>query len=299
MSSPRTLILPNRNTLGLGAVLTAMWYAGASQNNGAAYLLCFVLASVAAVSALHAWLNLRGCTLSAAPVHPVFEGEQLAVPLELRAARGRRHAAIRVRAGGAAATFDEATADAPRRATLYAAARARGRFAEISVVASSVFPLGFFTASRRMNLPQTHFIYPKPAGALPLPTAFDPAQTLHAGARPEGDDFAGLREWRSGESMRHVHWKAVARGQPLMTKQWSGENGDLFSLQWEATVGLAHEDRLRQLAQWVVLAERTGAAYALHLPGTAIPAGRGEGHFHQCLRALAAFPREGGAPGGG
>lgn len=293
LPSPRTLLLPNRNTFGLGAVLLAMWYAGASQNNGAAYLLCFVLASVAAVSALHAWANLRGLTLRAGPIPPVFAGEMRTVALELLAGADRHHAGVRVDGGGGEAIFQEAEKGQPQRAMLQAPAEERGCFEELAVSVSSLFPLGFLTARRRMHLRQTHFVYPHPAGRLPLPRAVDPAGRARAGVQVEGDDFAGLREWRAGESMRHIHWKAVARGQPLMTKQWSGESDDLLLLDWGALAGLeADEERLAQMAQWAVLAERSGAAYGLRLPGVEIAAAQGEAHFHACLRALAAFPRE-------
>ena len=39
----------------------------------------------------------------------------------------------------------------------------------------------------------------------------------------EGDDFAGVRAYVPGESQRHIDWRAVARGQPLMTKQFAAE----------------------------------------------------------------------------
>ena len=48
------------------------------------------------------------------------------------------------------------------------------------------------------------------------------------------DDFAGLRKYQPGDSLRHVAWKAVARGQPILTKQFSGlAEGELW-LEWDA-----------------------------------------------------------------
>src|SRR6266853_424433 len=77
--SQRIWVLPNRNTIGLAAVLLGMWWAGVSQNNGAAYLLCFVLAAIAAVSTIHTWSNVNGVEITADPVRPVFAGEELKV----------------------------------------------------------------------------------------------------------------------------------------------------------------------------------------------------------------------------
>lgn len=294
--SPRTLILPNRNTLGLAAVLASMWYAGASQNNGAAFLLCYALASVGAVSMAHGWVNLRGLQLRAEPIAPVFAGETMAVPLVASAAPGQRHAAVVVTLPGAVepARFSEVTPGAPQRATLFVRAMARGRFETLTVQATSIFPLGFFSARLTMPVQQTHYVYPSPAGALPLPVSLDPSRALREGVKGEGDDFAGVRQWRAGESMRHIDWKAVARGQPLMTKQWEGDGSDLFLFDWDAAEGLGGEDRLRQIARWVVLAERSGSAYGLRLPGVSLRASRGEAHFHACLRALAEFGAEDG-----
>ena len=77
----RVRVRPNRNTVALIALLLAIWYASASQNNGAAYLFGFVLAGVAAVSVLHTRANLRGLRFSCAPIEPVFAGERQHVPL--------------------------------------------------------------------------------------------------------------------------------------------------------------------------------------------------------------------------
>ncbi len=287
----RTFVLPNRNTLGLAAVLAAMWYAGASQNNGAAFLLCFALASVAAVSVAHTWANLRGLTLRAEPIAPVFAGEALTVPLLAHSAAGHRHAAVTVSMPGAdePARFPEITPDGPQRASLYVGGTVRGRFDSLKLRATSLFPLGFFSAQKTVVVRQTYYVYPAPAGTLPLPVSQEPAQEVKAGARGEGDDFAGVRQWRAGESMRHIDWKAVARGQPLLTKQWEGDNNDQHRLCWGDTAGRSSEDRLRQMARWVVLAERTGAAYALEMLGVRIAADRGEAHFHACMRLLAEF----------
>jgi uncharacterized protein (DUF58 family) len=49
------------------------------------------------------------------------------------------------------------------------------------------------------------------------------------------------------------------------------------------------EERLSQLALWVIEAERAGHSYGLRLPGIAIPPALGQLHFHECLRALSLF----------
>jgi len=286
-----TWVRPNRNTLGLGAVLLAMWYAGASQSNGAAYLLCFVLAGVAIVSIMHTWANLRGVTIETDPIRPVFAGEDLVLKLHARSGRHREHFGVKVWTYGAAKPAELGTVPAAGSIAAELPMRAvrRGFFPTLHGQLASNFPLGFFTASRAVLLSQPHFVYPEPVGIRPLPVSPAPSQHARDGHRTEGDDFGGVRAWRTGESQRHIDWKAAARGQPLLVKQWFGDTDETLHLEWEMLTGLETESRLSQLARWIMLAERDGASYGLRLPGFERKPSRGEGHYHACLRALAQF----------
>jgi uncharacterized protein (DUF58 family) len=284
----------NRHTVGLAAVLLAMFYAGWSQNNAAAYLLAFLVGSVAAASSLHAWANLRGLELTAEPFPAVFEGEPLVVPILLRSSVGRRHFGVCLSADGAPESFlvDEVPAGEGARGELLLPTPRRGRFEGLEIEISSSFPLGFFTAQHRVTLTQVHYVYPRPEGDVPLPA--HPTSPVEAPTPPraEGDDFAGVRMWQMGESMRHVDWKAVARGQRLMVKQWAGGASPHFVFDYATLSGMPDEARLRQLARWVVVAERLGASYEMLLPGANLPLGNGERHFHAALRLLAEAPVE-------
>jgi uncharacterized protein (DUF58 family) len=293
-SQGRIWVLPNRQTTGLAAVLVAMWYAGASQNNGAAYLLCFVLCGVAIVSTVHTWANLRGVAISAEPITPVFAGDEIIVPLAVSSARRRSHFDIQIfaRRGKVPAQFAEVTSSGPEHREVRFAAVQRGCFHTLPLRIVSQFPLGFLSAHQHVILAQTYYVYPAPRGTVPLPRALASARQPRDGTRIDGDDFGGVRAWRPGESQRHIDWKAAARGQPLLTKQWTGEADDILRLAWDALPLLEMETRLSQLACWILHAERGADRYELQLPHETIPAGRGQLHLHRCLRALALFSAE-------
>src|SRR5262249_55436247 len=108
----------------------------------------------------------------------------------------------------------------------------------------------------------------------------------------EGDDFAGVRAYVLGESQRHIDWKAVARGQPLMTKQFTAEADGVVYLDFFALNSADAEEKLSQLALWVIEAERAQRPYGLRLPDAEIPPAVGQPHFHRCLRALGLFQVE-------
>jgi uncharacterized protein (DUF58 family) len=87
-----------------------------------------------------------------------------------------------------------------------------------------------------------------------------------------------------------VAWKAVARNEDMLTKQFTGEAAAELWLDWSRLAPqLNVEQRLSRLAGWVLEAERSGLNYGLRLPGVEIAPGRGEAQRAGCLQALALF----------
>ena len=105
----------------------------------------------------------------------------------------------------------------------------------------------------------------------------------------EGDDFAGLREHREGESLRHISWKAYAQGRGLLTKTFQGQARPTFWIDWEQLNEGSLEDKLSYMTALVLAAENQEQKYGLRLPGTTIEQGFGNAHKHICLQALATF----------
>jgi uncharacterized protein (DUF58 family) len=108
------------------------------------------------------------------------------------------------------------------------------------------------------------------------------------GARGE-EDFAGLRPYQPGDSLRRIAWKAHARGQGLHTKQYSGTDVVSHVFDWDSLPGLDAETRLAQLCRWALDAHEHGEAFGLRLPGTAIEPNIGTAQLERCLDALALF----------
>jgi uncharacterized protein (DUF58 family) len=283
-------------TASLGAllfVLAAMWYAASSQNSAAAYLLLFVLAAVSLVSIPHTLINLAGVTVALEAVKPAFADQEVSLPVEImNGSRATRHG-INVTSSGSSQErkrVDRIPAGKAARVTLRFPAQQRGEHEIGTLCLTSVYPLGFVRVLKKFATSQTYLVYPKPAGELQLPLSR--ARPPHS--RPqadfgEGDDFAGVRDYVPGESQRHIDWKAVARGQALMTKQFAAEMEGSVHLDFSALCFADVEMRLSQLALWVIEAERAQRPYGLRLPGTEIAPSIGESHFHQCMRALTRF----------
>ena len=136
------------------------------------------------------------------------------------------------------------------------------------VMLETRFPLGIFRAWSYIEPDARCLIYPRPErSALPAPSAEGAKGTLRS-PTPGNDDYAGLRAYQLSDSPRHVAWKAVARNEDMLTKQFTGEAAAELWLEWaRLPAGLDAETRLSRLTGWVLEAERSGVHYGLRLPG--------------------------------
>jgi uncharacterized protein (DUF58 family) len=135
-------------------------------------------------------------------------------------------------------------------------------------------------------------VYPAPdLSAPPLPQALGDGDSPRS--RAHGEQPHHLREYRSGDMPRQIAWKASARFDKLLVREYESAVARDVVIDWQAVAGLGYEQKISRLARWVIEAERSGSRYALLLPSQRIPPGRGPEHRHQCLRALALLPADG------
>jgi uncharacterized protein (DUF58 family) len=252
-----------------------------------------VLTAVFLVSIPHTLINLAGVTVTLESVQPAFVGQEVSLPLEIMNDSRAIRYGIELTVSGPnrkRQRIDYIPAHKAARLTLRFPARQRGEHCVETLRLTSAYPLGFIRFLKKFASSQTYIVYPKPAGEVRLPSSF----VLRRDGRPltefgEGDDFAGVRPYVHGESQRHIDWRAVARGRSLMTKQFTAEAEGVVYLDFSALGSADVEEKLSQLALWVIEAERARRPYALRLPGTQILPAVGQAHFHQCLRALSLF----------
>ena len=287
------LVYPTGGFAGLLFVLGAMWYAASSQNNAAIYLIFVTLTAVFLVSIPHTLINLAGVTIRLESAQPVFVGQEVSLPVEVM--NGSRATRYEVELALPSSNRERQRIDCipagnAARLVLRFPTPRRGEHKIRTLGLTSAYPLGFIRFLKRFACSQSYIVYPKPAGDTRLPSSFISRREGRALTEfGEGDDFAGVRAYVQGESQRHIDWRAVARGQPMMTKQFTAKAEGMVYLDFSAIHSPDPEEKLSQLALWVIEAERAQRPYGLRLPGAEIPPGMGQSQFHQCLRALSLF----------
>lgn len=285
----RVYILPTRIGWLFGATVGILLVGSINYALQLGFALTFLLAGMGLAGMVHTTRNLARLSVSAGRVEPVFAGKtaQFRLYLDNREPHDRPALLVRHLASGAQIVLD-LDQGAVANAILPVPARRRGWLPLGRVMLETRFPLGLFRAWSYAEPDVRCLVYPDPGRApLPVPSAASDAGAARALARGN-DDFSGLRAYQLQDSPRHVAWKAVARSDDMLTKQFAGAAGTELWLDWEALPpAMESEQRLSRLAGWVIAAEQSGSRYGLRLPGRALAPDQGELHRAACLQALA------------
>ena len=225
----------------------------------------------------------------------VHAGDVLAVQLELTNNNRRLGASavsvddvIRVglpgeerRIGGGGALFAHVAARESA-ATVYRGRPMRGlwRFGPLKV--STSFPLGFIRRTITINETAEVMVYPR-LGRLTRKFGEMQNRVYSEGSRSQQrrglteGDFYGLRDWRSGDSRRWIHWRTSARTGTLAVRQFEQRQHDdlalLVDLWSPATPDTQFTEHVEQLISFAatIVAERCrrgGSRLLLAVGGT-------------------------------
>lgn len=289
LNQRRIYILPTRAGISFMLILFAMFMAAINYNNSLAYLLTFLLTSLAIVSILHCHRNLQGISLRSTAPEANFAKQPLNFPVYLHNPSSRARVAIKLGWPKQKPQCCDLAPGASHWLQLTDQAAQRGWQPMQRITLYSRYPLGLFHAWSHINFNNPALIYPQPIGTHQLPPQSSVSQGSEGSLGQGSHDFAGQRPYHPGDSMRHINWRALAREHGMLTKQFTGNQSDLLLLDWQMVENLPLELKLSQLCRWVVEAQQANLRYGINLPGQQIPVGSGLSHYQQCLAALALY----------
>ena len=286
----RVYILPTRGGLAYGVTLLLMLVGSINYNLSLGFILTFLLGGMGIVCMLHTWRNLAHVALRSGKSRPVFAGEHARFPVGVRNPGRVSRASLAIQLNGQYATYFDVAADTESTVETAMPAAKRGLMTPGRFRIFTTYPLGFFYAWSNLDLDLSCLVYPKPEpGNVPLPPA--QAASGEGGASGTGeDDFAGLRTYHPGDSPRRIAWKAAARSDTFLTKQFSGSAAAQLWLDFgDIPDVLGLEAKLSRLARWVIESEAGGLRFGLRLPNLELEPATGTAHRERCLQALALF----------
>ena len=285
----RVYILPTGAGLMFGVTILLMLIGSINYNLSLGYVLVFLLAGNGMVAMLHTWRNLARIALRPGKADPVFAGGHATFRFYVENASSLPRTSLAVQLIGTEPEFYDVPRGSSKLLELKVPAVSRGIFYPGRLRVFTTYPVGLFYAWALVDLDMHCLVYPKPeVGPCPLPLAQTSAgegAAAHAGE----EDFAGLRTFRAGDSPRRIAWKAFARNEILLSKQFAGGAAAEIWLDFHDLPVTDIEAKLSRLARWVIESEAASIRYGLRLPGTEFDPDLGVPHRERCLQALALF----------
>lgn len=280
-------VLPTKYGLMYLVLVLALLIGAINYANNPAFLLTFLLAGAGLATLLQTWRNLHGLLLRPVAHEPAFAGEQVLFRFRLVEPRGSERPGLQFELGTHAAVLHDLAAAGQAFVVLPQPASQRGRCRAERVVVSSRYPLGLVKAWCYVDADAWAPVYPRPAEAAAAPPAQGGGSAAGEGRRPGAEDFVGLRDYRPGDPIRRLDWKALAGERGVLTKQFGDGGAERLWLDWADWPFLPEEARLSRLCREVLTAHRAGCRYGLRLPERQIEPALGEAHRRACLTALA------------
>jgi uncharacterized protein (DUF58 family) len=154
----------------------------------------------------------------------------------------------------------------------------RGAATHSTIVVDAIAPFGFFTSRQRADVAHGLWVAPRIVAPIDVPAVLG-AQVDGSGPMGPGLDVRGVREWRPGDAVRHVHWRSTARTGQLAVLDYGeptvGTIGVLLAgtmagpaePRFEAALAVAAATAIRAIEDGVavVVAVDNGAGYRIEM----------------------------------
>ena len=287
----RVYILPTRAGVLFLVLLLVLLLGTLNYGRSLGFVITFLLVGLGNVAMFACWRNLAGLKLSAGGAAPVYAGEHAVFGVQIDNPRQPERYSIAISHDGVEYEVLDVPADGMSLAHFKVKTEQRGFMKAGRFRLSTEFPAGLFVAWTWIEFNMHCLVYPKPAAAAELRVrgSLEPGSDTFQG---DGDeDYSGLRKYQSGDSLRSIAWKAVARLDVLYSREFSGGQPQLRWIEWDAVIVEGIEKRLSMMARQLLDAEASGGYYGLRLPSKEISPDRGYEQLARCMKALALYVR--------
>ncbi|MCH9699363.1 MAG: DUF58 domain-containing protein [Gammaproteobacteria bacterium] len=287
----RIFVIPTMISAALVLTVLVLALMAINFQNSLIYGLSFWLLALIVMAIFFTYRNLSGLTIRAIQSSPCFAGEKAVFELEVSCPQKQKKTAITV----GCKHEDVVTVNLQNHHSLHIklshSTRQRGRFKPGRLTIFSVYPIGLVVAWSYAALNMQSIVYPVPV----LHRSGENGKGLDEKAEQGleiingSTDFAGIRDYRSGDSPKHIHWGAFAKTGDVYTKTFVDYASHDLWLEWDALTIPGVEARLSHLCAKVLQYYGEQQIYGLKIPGKTIQPTSGDAHKNNCLTALALY----------
>lgn len=267
-----------------------IWLLGTNYQNNLILALAYMQVSIFVMTILNTYHNLAGLRVEFVSAEEGFGGEKIAFRLLFRSNNAKGTHYVTAHWIGNSPVILDFESQQDHLENVYAQADARGWLKPRRLLLQSTFPMGLLRCWTWLSFDAQALVYPTPvAGDLPVGIyEGDEEQGRHLQSR-QGDEFAGFREYKPGDSPKQIAWKQYARDRGLWSKEYRDATTSRTWLQWSDFYRGDQELALSQMCYWVIELTQRQTEFGMRLPGFELAPGEGLDHRKRALQALALF----------
>lgn len=290
LTQRRIFILPSKAGVWFLVLVTGLVLAAINYQNNMLFVIAFILLGLFLVSILHTYSNLSGLTIRCGGADPVFCGKQAEFKFTLLREGRRQYHNIHLGWPQSNPAVANLVSGEQSGVSLFVPAKRRGRLRLGRLLVQTWYPLGLFRAWTWLDFNAECLVYPKAEPTLLAANAT--AQVAENGqyAQQHGaDEFMGYVDYQPGHAIKQISWSNVARGLPLMSRQYESIADHQYWIDWANFEGESVEVRLSRMCFLILSADQEQVEYGVRLPATEFAPALGETHKLAVLRALALY----------
>ena len=290
----RTYIIPTRFGLYYGISMILLLALAYTYTNNIVYFICFFLISFGHLSMWITNYNISRLQIEALSSQDFFADEDGKLRIQIENNNQKSSFLLNVRL---AKQYESKGIEEIQRKTNQVVevpfrVQQRGWQNVPKIILESNYPFGLLQSWKTKKPNLKVLVYPKREGSLLLPRtgqAENPDSQEVKMKTSKDNDFQGHKPYHTSDSFRKIDWKAFARTQHLLVKQFESESQGALQLCWDELNHLDFEKKLNQLSLWIDVCEKQDIPYQLVLPNYTSPMSSGPTHAKECLTKLALY----------
>jgi uncharacterized protein (DUF58 family) len=296
LSQRSIFIIPSQVGLVFSLLLLLLLVTAINYQNSLIFGLSFWLFSVAMSAMIFSFRNLSGLIIKTS--HPIsgFVGDKIEVPIRFKSNK-REYQSLQICWPNKNKNTNNITQVAltkgqEKEVTIPYQLIQRGYLTTPRLSLKSYYPFGLYKCWTWLSLKTPGVVFPQPIFT-PFIAGVGEGDDMPSDANLliGNDEFIGLRSYRTGDSLKHIAWKYLAKGKGLLSKEYDSQQLSMQWLDWYSLQNMSVENRLSHLCGWVLQAEQEGRAYGLRLPSMNIKPSYGDKHRIDCLTQLAIYEK--------
>lgn len=281
----RTYILPTSFGFAFAGLSLILLLMAIGYNNNLIYLYTFALVSLALTSMYVTNKNIERLQIKHPQIDTIFANEENHIGAAVSNPSAHSSYDISISADKTAGIRQQSIIPGHQTQMILVPWRPslRGWNQPPTITIESRFPFGLLRSWKSQIQRNTVLIYPERRGRFEFPLSM-----VSEGEKGSLGLFRDHRAYQTSDSPRRVDWKASAKFQTLLIKNFESSEKNTLNFTWEQTAALNDfEDRISQLSLWISRAHAENIPYSLHVGDFKSGVSAGAIHFKKCMECLA------------